>query len=306
MKVLVTGVTGQVAPPVALALAGDHEVWGAARFRDAEARSRLEAGGVRCVPVDLADGDFSALPDDFDAVLHFAVVKSFRDSDFDAHLTANSEATGLLMAHCRSASAFLYCSSTAVYAPNGRHPFRETDPLGDHHRSLFPTYSLVKIATEAVVRTSARVLGLPATIARLNVPYADDGGWPAFHLEMLLAGNAIPVHPDSPSVYNPIHSADIVAMVPRLLDAATVPATVVNWAGEERVSVEEWCGYLAELVGVEAAFDANPAALQSVAVDVTRLHELGCRATVGWRDGLRRLAARRCPDRVGAPTGDAS
>ena len=298
MKILVTGVTGQVAPPVATALAAEHEVWGAARFRDLEARTRLEDAGVRCVPVDLATGDFSALPDDFDAVLHFAVVKSFRDTDFDAHLTANAEATGLLMAHCRSAEAFLYCSSTAVYAPNGRHAFTEADPLGDHHRSLFPTYSLVKIATEAVVRTSARVLGLPSTIARLNVPYGDRAGWPTFHLEMLLAGNPIPVHPDAPSVYNPIHSDDIVAMVPRLLGAASVPATVVNWAGAEQVSVEEWCAYLGELVGVEPRLEANPAALQSVAVDITRLRELGCEPAVGWRDGFRRVAAARCPDRV--------
>ncbi len=55
-KIVVTGVTGQVAEPLACALARDNEVYGAARFNDAEARRRLEAAGVRCVVVDLLDG----------------------------------------------------------------------------------------------------------------------------------------------------------------------------------------------------------------------------------------------------------
>ena len=297
-----TGVTGQVAQPIAVALArqGD-EVFGLARFTDGAARARLEEAGVTCVTVDLEAGEFDAVPADVDHVLHFAVVKSFRDSDFDAHLRANAEATGLLMAHCRSARSFLYCSSTAVYEPNGHHPFAEGDALGDNHRRLFPTYSISKIATEAVVRTMARHLDLPSTIARLNVPYGDNGGWPAFHLELLLAGHAIQVHPDRPNVYNPIHEDDLIATLPVLLDAAAVPATIVNWAGDEQVSVEEWCEELGRLVGVTPSFTEDPRALESVACDVTRFHELGGKTTVGWRDGLRRLVATRHPEALRQP-----
>jgi UDP-glucuronate 4-epimerase len=39
-KIVVTGVTGQVAEPLACALARDNEVFGAARFNDAHARRR--------------------------------------------------------------------------------------------------------------------------------------------------------------------------------------------------------------------------------------------------------------------------
>ena len=297
-----TGVTGQVAQPIASALARHgNEVFGLARFTDAAARARLEEAGVACIAVDLEAGEFDAVPSDVDHVLHFAVVKSFRDTDFDVHLRANAEATGLLMAHCRTARSFVYCSSTAVYEPNGRHPFAEGDPLGDNHRRLFPTYSISKIATEAVVRTMARHLDLPSTIARLNVPYGDNGGWPAFHLELLLAGNEIQVHPDRPSVYNPIHEDDLVATVPVLLDAASVPATVVNWAGDEQVSVEEWCEELGRLVGVTPSFTEDPRALESVACDVTRFHELGGKTTVDWREGLRRLVVNRHPEALREP-----
>lgn len=297
-----TGVTGHVAQPIAVALARQgNEVFGLARFTDGAARARLEEAGVTCVTVDLEAGEFDAVPADVDHVLHFAVVKSFRDTDFDAHLRANAEATGLLMAHCRSARSFLYCSSTAVYEPNDHHPFAEGDPLGDNHRRLFPTYSISKIATEAVVRTMARHLHLPSTIARLNVPYGDNGGWPAFHLELLLAGHAIQVHPDRPNVYNPIHEDDLIATLPLLLDAASVPATIVNWAGDEQVSVEEWCEELGRLVGVTPSFTEDPRALESVACDVTRFHELGGKTTVDWRDGLRRMVATRHPETLREP-----
>ena len=67
---------------------------------------------------------------------------------------------------------------------------------------------------------------------------------------MMLNGNEIPVHVDAPSVYHPLHEDDIIAMVPGLLAAAATPATTVNWGGDQAVSIEEWCGYLAELTGL--------------------------------------------------------
>jgi len=62
--IVVTGVTGQVARPLATALARDNHVIGAARFSDAAARTELEAAGIECVPVDLVSGDVGGLPED--------------------------------------------------------------------------------------------------------------------------------------------------------------------------------------------------------------------------------------------------
>jgi len=294
-KILITGPTGQVALPVALALARENEVWGAARFSDAAARKRLEDAGVHCVAMDLGDGDFTGLPADFDYVLNLAVAKS-PDGNFDADLRANGEATGLLMSHCRRARAFLHCSTTGVYQPAGHHVFRETDPLGDNHRVMMPTYSIAKISTEVVARTACRELRLPTTIARLCVPYGDNGGWPFYHLMMMKGGVAIPVHPDRPSRYTLIHEDDIIAMIPGLLRAASVPATIVNWAGQQHVSIEEWCAYLGELTGLEPRFEVTDKALDSVQVDTTRLQELVGPAKVSWEEGLRRMVAARAPE----------
>ena len=55
---------------------------------------------------------------------------------WDRDLAANGEAVGLLVAHCRDMTAFFHCSSTAVYEPAGSHRLRESDALGDSHRSI--------------------------------------------------------------------------------------------------------------------------------------------------------------------------
>ena len=204
------------------------------------------------------------------------------------------------MNHCRGARAFLHCSSTAVYQPDGHRRFKETDPLGDNHRpmSFLSTYSISKISAEAMARFCARQLSLPTTIARLNVPYGDRGGWPAYQVAMMLGGMAIGVHADAPCEYNPIHDDDIVAMIPGLLAAASVPATILNWGGDDVVSVEEWCAYLGGLVGVEPTFETSAEALPSVAVDLTELHRVVGHSTVPWRDGMRRLVENLYPDKL--------
>src|ERR1700691_5869518 len=114
--IVVTGVTGQVARPLATALARDNRVIGAARFSDAAARVELEAGGAECGPVDLVSGDMGKLPEDAEYVLHFAVAKT---NDWERDLAANSGGLAYLMEHHRRARAFLHCSSTAVYKPEG-------------------------------------------------------------------------------------------------------------------------------------------------------------------------------------------
>ena len=285
-RILVTGATGQVALPVALGLAADNHVIALARFKDSAARQRLEAAGVECITADLARGSLEGVPADVDYVCNFAVVKSNR---WDVDLAGNAQAAGLLMAHCRGARAFLHCSSTGVYEAADGSPQRESDPLGDNHRVMMPTYSISKIAAEEVVRTTCRLYEVPTTVARLNVPYGDGGGWPAFHLALMLAGRPVPVHPDGPSRYNPIHDDDILATLPGMLAAASVPATIVNWGGDEETSIEEWCEYMAELVGIDAKFDRTELTIGGIPTDNTRRRSLVGPTSVAWKDGFRRM-----------------
>src|SRR5262249_8350668 len=107
------------------------------------------------------------------------------------------------------------------------------------------------------------------------------------------AGQPVPVHPNGPSRFNPIHEEDIISMIPAMLDAASVPATIVNWGGDEETSIEEWCTYFGELSGRDVRFDVTDQTIGGIPTDNTKGPELRGPAAVGWKDGMRRLADQR-------------
>jgi nucleoside-diphosphate-sugar epimerase len=296
-KILVTGPAGQIAFPLCQSLVGDNEVWGIARFGDGETRARADAIGVTTRAVDLASGDFGDLPDDFTYVLHLATFQG-PGLDYDQALRVNAEGTGLLLQHCRTAKAALVMSTSSVYKPHEdpRHLFLETDPLGDVNSAYSPTYSVSKISEEAVARYCARALDLPVVIARMNASYGANGGLPAYHLDWIVAGQPVVVRYD-PSPYSPIHEDDIAGQTEALLAAASVPATVTNWGGDEAVDAQEWCAYFSELTGIEAKIVVQevPGTLRGNCLDPTKRRSLTGPCRVGWREGMRRMYETRYP-----------
>ena len=295
-KILVTGVTGWVAGPVAAALAANgNDVYGAARFRDASAREPIEATGVHPISIDLAASRFDEVPDDIDLVFNFAVAKV---SSFELAFRANAEGAANLMEVCKSAEGFFHCSSTAVYAPDDHNPRSEGDPLGDSHRPMpgMPTYSISKIAAEVLVKHTSQRLGLPTVIARLNVPYGDHYGWMTFHLMMMERGMPVAVHVDQPTSYTPIHSDDIIRSLPYLLTLASTPATIVNWGGDEVAGIEDWCEEMGRLTGLTPTFEPTESTIAAIIPDLTKMYSTGFRPEVNWREGLRRQIATTRPD----------
>lgn len=297
-KILITGPSGRIAFGLARTLARDNEVWGIGRFGDPAARAEVEALGVTTRVADLAEGRFEDLPADFTYLLHIAADMGH---DYERGLRVNAEGTGLLLEHCRKAKAALVMSTLTVYKP---HPdpwyaFTEGDPIGDAGLPSPLPYSIVKIAEEAVARYCARSFGLPVTIARMGSAYGGRGGLPGHHLHAIAAGKPVRVRHD-PLPYSPIHYDDINAQVEPLLAAATVPATIVNWCGDQPVTAQEWCAYFGQLLGVPATVEVEPvpgASLGSVGDTAKRASLTGpCR--VDWRDGFRRMAAHLYPDRV--------
>jgi UDP-glucuronate 4-epimerase len=149
-KVLVTGVTGKIALPIARALAGRNEVWGAARLRNPQDIDDLIAVGITPVPLDMSTGDFSALPSDFTYVFHAAVDPGA--DDWTRCLKTNAHNSGELLYHCRSAKGFVLCSTGSVYGYPGRRPLTEADGPGVPLRA---NYSFSKIAAESVCNSAA-------------------------------------------------------------------------------------------------------------------------------------------------------
>lgn len=296
-KILVTGAAGQIGFPLARYLAAENEVWGVARFRREGAVERVAAAGIRPVALELSTGDFAELPDDFTYVVHLAAFMAGGE-DFDKALRVNAEGTGLLLHHCNQAKAALVMSTHSIYRPHDDPYFvyDESAALGESHSEFTPTYSMSKIAEEAVARTCARLLGLPTTIARMNASYGDAGGLPAYHLDALARGEAVTTRYD-PCPYSLIHQDDIDEQTEALLAAASVPATIVNWCGDEPASVQEWCAYAGELTGwaAEVRVVEVPGTQRGAIGDVTRRRALTGPCKVGWRDGIRRTIEARHP-----------
>jgi nucleoside-diphosphate-sugar epimerase len=298
-KILITGPAGRIAFGLARSLVADNEVWGIARFSDAATREKVEALGVTTRTVDLASGDYGDLPTDFTHLLHLAA--DFSVDDYDEALRVNAEGTGFVLEHCRNAKSALVMSTVTVYKPHPDpwHPFREDDPLGDAMAPPSAPYSVSKIAGEGVARYCARSFDLPVTIARMGAAYSDQSGLPVWHLDAIAAGQPVRTRWD-PMPYSPIHDDDICAQLEPLLGVASVPATVVNWCGDEPASVQEYSAFFGELLGVDVKVlvEEIPGASRGSVGDRTMRTAITGPCRVGWREGFRRVAEHFYPDRV--------
>ena len=295
-RILVTGVTGQVAGPLARNLvAAGNTVYGTSRFADPESRAKVKADGVIPVAIDLETADLDEVPDGLDYVIHMAVSK---EKEFDRALAANAEGAAFLVEKTKGVKAFFHCSSCAVYEPNGHVAHLETDALGDNHRAMgfLDTYSISKIAAESAVKYAARRFDVPAVIARLDVPYGPTHGWPSIMLMMAQHNMATPVHPDAPNTHNFLHDDDIVTSIPHLLAQADTSVPIFNWCSPEIVSIEEWTVELTRLTGVEIPLETTTASLPPNPIDPSKLLGLGWSPSVTWKDGFDRLVSTAYPD----------
>lgn len=267
-KILITGVTGSVAQPLATFLADENEVWGIARFADAPQRSkesfqatatearrfitpreRLDAAGVITRRIDIASADFSELPTDFTYVLHLAWMRADL-AHLDAALRTNVEGPGLLLQHCRSARAALVMSGMGVYSPSEDpwHAYSEHDAVGRASTAYAPTSPASKLGVESVARFCARAFDLPIVIARLNTFMGTTGSFPAMHIDAVLDGREM-VAPCDPNPHTPIHTDDMKDQLEALLDSASTPANIVNWCGDEVVTAQDWVNHAAAWSG---------------------------------------------------------
>jgi nucleoside-diphosphate-sugar epimerase len=290
-RILVTGVSGQVAFPIAAYLARDNEVWGAARFHDAEAKERVRQAGIEPAALDLEAGDFTGVPANVDYLLHFGFTRGGA-SDFDRAIRVNGEGTGLVLQHCRAAKAALVVSSAAIYSPNPDPWFAHSEDgeLGRAYAPWSPTSPVTKVAEESVARFAARAFGIPVTIARLNTVYGSAANLPSMHIRQMQAGETI-VLPSDPNNHSPIHVDDMCAQIAPLLAAATVPATIVNWAGDEIVSAQRWCQEAGVLLDIAPQLEtrSGPNVPPSNIADVTRRQTITGPCAVPFSEGLRRL-----------------
>lgn len=248
-KILITGVTGMVAEPLARFLAPHNEVWGISRFQSEGDRASLEAAGITTRQVDIGSGDFSMLPDDFTYVLHLAWMRADL-AQLQQAIRTNVEGPGLLLQHCRKARAALVMSGMGIYSPHADpwHAHHEDDPIGRGATAYAATSPASKLGVEAVARFCGRAFNLPVVIPRLNTYMGTLRSWPALIIGQVLAGQAIPT-PNDPNPQSPIHIEDMKDQLEAMLDAASTTALITNWCGDETNSMPDWARWAGEWSG---------------------------------------------------------
>jgi nucleoside-diphosphate-sugar epimerase len=296
-KILITGVTSPVAQALAKSLAGDNEVWGVARFSAPDVRATLDNSGVKTVALDIGAGDLSALPSDFTRVLHLAYFRGPRTEDLAEAMRINAEGVGFVFSHCRKAKSALYMSSHVIYNYD-EDPWleaREDGAFGTATPSWSATATVSKISGEAISRYCAREFNLPIVIARLNSPYgAMDRLLPTGNMDAVVAGREVTARWD-PEPYTPIHLDDMCDQVEAMLDAASTPANIVNWAGDEHVTVQQWSRMAGELSGKEARVVVKeaPGSKRGSCADRTKRRSITGPCKVTFEQGFRDIYEQR-------------
>ena len=291
-KVLITGPAGRIALGIARSLAADNEVWGIARFSDPATREQVEALGVTTRTARPGRAATSATCRPTSPTCCTSRPTS-APTTTSGRCGSTPKAPGFILEHCRQAKAALVMSTLSVYKPHPDpwHAFREDDPLGDvdaagsaaatrcrrsparQWRATAPARSACPSRSPAWARPTATPAACrPGTSTRSpRASRSWRGGIRCRTRRSTKTTSAI--------------SSKL------LVDAATVPATIVNWCGDEPVSVQEWSAYFGELLGVSA--EGRRAA------DSRRVHRVGRRrhqAHVDHRAVPGRLARGLPPD----------
>jgi nucleoside-diphosphate-sugar epimerase len=298
-KILITGVTGLIARPIALSLAKDNEVWGLSLFNESEAKAKaeLEAAGVHCIPWNMAKDEFPpAVPAGITHILHTAMLRE--TESYDAAMDVNGVACAQLMERYRNAEAFFFISSTAIYKhlePDHRHV--ETDPLGGG-LIFIPAYQVSKIAAEAVVRSLAQLYKLPTVVVRPGICYGPGswGGVPILFLKKMMAGEPIELPPEGNTYCMPIHVDDIARFAPALFESASVPANIVNLAGDVPVVDQEYIDYISEISGYPVSYIRGAYYRDNYLTDNSKREAIAGKCNIFWKDGIRETIAAHFPD----------
>jgi nucleoside-diphosphate-sugar epimerase len=275
--------------PIAMELALHNDVTAVARFagndRDAE---RLEKAGARVVRFDLADPDLSPLPAEADIVFHFGATTAFPKSaaERELQMEVNARATGRMALRYRNCQAFVHASAS-IYQFQGERRLREEDPPGLING--IENYCASKIAAEQLLHFLSQEHRIPIVMLRISSCYGPRGGSIPGRIFRVLAGEPVLIYAGIPNRYCPMYETDYVEKAIAAASIAAVPPEIINFAGSETCTIEEYCAIAAELSGQELTLQESPDAIYPIWPDTSRMERLLGRTKVSPREGIRRV-----------------
>ena len=303
-RLLMTGLTGQLAGSIAAILAPHNEIYGLARYGKPGSMEAVEALGITPVVCDYTTGDFSGVPDDFDYVFHAAA--DVFPVDIETGLRQNAEGTGLLLNHLNRAKAWIYVSTSGVYwdQPDPWYALQGDRPMRRQHPDQHP----LRLRHQQVRRRGGRPVAVPhPRRAADDRPdelvlrpgelrrRAGQGHHPGGE------GEPVPVNPDWEMVGCPIHEDDMAEHLEPFFKGAAVGGTVTNWGGDDAISVEQYVPWVAAQLGTSYSFtDMTDIIAYPRNLDPAKRISLTGPCKVKWQDGFRRDHRGALPRAAGA------
>lgn len=290
LSVLITGASGLMGFPIAVALAPNNTVYGAARYSVPAEREALEAAGVHTIVFDVGSTDLAVLPEKVDVIYHLGATVGLdaeKPENRQRVLETNVYSGGRLMSRYRDQlKAFVFAASGSAYGYQGERPLREDDPFGLH--TGLETYAASKIGGEAVVQFLSREWQIPSVILRIFSLYGPRGGAITSRIDLVRTGRPVSLYPGVPNRYCPMYEDDFVDKAIAALGIANVPAEVVNFAGSETSTIEEYCTIAGKLLGKPPVFDET-GKVYPIWPDTTKLQRLLGPTSVSVAEGVRRV-----------------
>jgi len=313
-RVVVTGAAGFIGMHLSLRLKRDgYDVAGVDSYdpyyevtlKQARA-AQLEAAGVPCVALDVADAQVAArffADGGFTHIVHLAAQPGVRYSLVNpaAYLRNNVDAFGVVLEAARHADIqhLVYASSSSVYGANHVLPFSE-DQSVDHPVSL---YAATKKTNELMAHSYSHLFGLPTTGLRFFTVY---GPWgrpdmaPMIFTRAILAGTPIKVFNDGKMRRDFTYVDDIVEGVVRVLErppaassAGAAPYAIYNIGNHDSVALETFIAELERLLGrtaIKELLPMQPGDVRETYASIDRLRAAtGFAPTTALADGLARF-----------------
>lgn len=279
---MIVGPTGKIGKHfVRMLVERGHALSGVARFGTPGQEEGLRALGVTTYKRDVSEWNaFEGLPGEFDIVFHMAGLKFGSSQNPPAAVNMNVFVTGRVMEHFKDSGCVLYSSSGNVY-PDSADGCSECDPVG-----AASLYATTRMGAEWMVDYFSRRNNTPAVNQRIFYGYNTEFGVPTDIARQIRDGEEIDL--TTPYV-NVIWLDDLMEVMYRSHEVATVPARYLNLTGTEKVSVREMAGKLGKLMGIEPTFrgESNAVALLGKTDEMVRLFG---EPKVSLDEGLRRVA----------------
>lgn len=257
--VIVLGVAGKMGPTLARmarramdAAGRSHRVIGVSRFSSPDQQHALEAAGVETIRCDLLDESAVARLPDAPHVIFMAGRKFGSTGNEPLTWAMNAHLPALVCARYRRSRLVVF-STGNVYGltPHGRGGSREDDPVAP-----VGEYAMSCLARERIVEYFSGTAGTPVAILRLNYATEMRYGVLVDLARRVSKGEPVDL---TMGYFNTIWQGDANAMALAALTHASTPASIVNVAGPDEISVRRAAARLGHLLDTDVTFTGREA-----------------------------------------------